>query len=92
MHLRNAVDWGCGTGDAFEETPYTSAAICGMLARRLKNAGMDASLKAHGLRRGKMQHRVHQNGEDLEAVMQTSQIGTVAVGMRYVDQNAHVRR
>jgi hypothetical protein len=47
---------------------------------------MSVGLKAHGLRRAKMQHRVHEMGHDLELVMQTSQIRTVAVGRRYVDQ------
>jgi hypothetical protein len=62
-----------------------------MLARRLKAAGVDDALRAHGLRRGKMQHRVHKLGHRLEAVMQTSQIRTLAIGKRYVDQTAHYK-
>ena len=38
-----------------------------------------------------MQHRVHKMGHRLEDVMQTSQIRTVAVGKRYVDQTAHFK-
>ncbi len=73
------------------ESPYTSAAIASMLGRRLKAAGMRQGLRAHGLRRGRMQHRVHQLGHDLEAVMETSQIRTWAVGKRYVDQSAQYK-
>lgn len=38
-----------------------------------------------------MQHRVHELGHELDTVMQTSQIRTVAIGRRYVDQTAHYK-
>jgi len=59
------------TGAVFKEQPYSSAAICSMLARRLKAAGVDASLRAHAMRRGKMQDCVHKMGHLMEDVMQT---------------------
>jgi len=79
------------TGAVFEKKPNSSAAICSMLARRLKAAGVDDTLRAHGLRKGKIQHRVHKMGHCLEDVMQTFQIRTVAIGKRYVDRHAHYK-
>lgn len=84
--------WPCHSAFHCDLRLARAGALNQRLKHHLQRHGLYAKESFHGVRRGRMQHKCHEEGATLEAVGALALINSPEIVQRYVDRGRHQAR